>query len=192
MAVVIQEMVDAESAGVIFSQSPIDGDPSKIVITANFGLGETVVSAKSDPDTIIVENQFWNNLSKLNNQIVDLKNPNLRILDKKCGMKSKKLVMNENETIEMDVDPNDSENMSINDEMILKLAKIALELEEAFGTPRDIEFAINQVSMASIFFAFYFLQKFFAKLVFFANKKQKKKQKKFSNIYNHTSSPKLQ
>ena len=145
MAVVIQEMVDAESAGVIFSQSPIDGDPSKIVITANFGLGETVVSAKSDPDTIIVENQFWNNLSNLNNQIVDLKNPNLRILDKKCGMKSKKLVMNENETIEMDVDPNDSENMSINDEMILKLAKIALELEEAFGTPRDIEFAINQV-----------------------------------------------
>ena len=159
MAVVIQEMVDAESAGVIFSQSPIDGDPSKIVITANFGLGETVVSAKSDPDTIIVENQFWNNLSKLNNQIVDLKNPNLIILDKKCGMKSKKLVMNENETIEMDVDPNDSENMSINDEMILKLAKIALELEEAFGTPRDIEFAINQVRFQKKIFDL-FIKKF--------------------------------
>ena len=159
MAVIIQEMVDAESAGVIFSQSPIDGDPSKIVITANFGLGETVVSAKSDPDTIIVENQFWNNLSKLNNQIVDLKNPNLRILDKKCGMKSKKLVMNENETIEMDVDPDDSENMSINDEMILKLAKIALELEEAFGTPRDIEFAINQVRFQKKIFDL-FIKKF--------------------------------
>ena len=51
---------------------------------------------------------------------------------------------------------------------------------------------LGRLSMASIFFAFYFLQKFFAKLVFFANKKQKKNQKKFSNIYNHTSSPKLQ
>ena len=47
-------------------------------------------------------------------------------------------------------------------------------------------------TMASIFFAFYFLQKFFAKLVFFANKKQKKGKKNQQHIYNHTSSPKLQ
>ena len=140
MAVVIQEMVDAESAGVIFSQSPIDGNPSKIVITANFGLGETVVSAKSDPDTIIVENQFWDSTTS---KKID---PKLKILDKRCGLKSKKIIMNENETIEMDVGKDDSENMSITDEMILRLAKIALELEEAFGTPRDIEFAISKVS----------------------------------------------
>ena len=71
--------------------------------------------------------------------------PKLKILDKKCGLKSMKLVMNENETIEMDVEKDDSETMSITDEMILELAKIALELEEAFGSPRDIEFAINKV-----------------------------------------------
>ena len=40
MAVVIQEMVAAEAAGVLFTRDPINGDPSKIVITANFGLGE--------------------------------------------------------------------------------------------------------------------------------------------------------
>jgi hypothetical protein len=40
MAVVIQEMVAAEAAGVLFSRDPITGNPSKIVITANFGLGE--------------------------------------------------------------------------------------------------------------------------------------------------------
>ena len=40
MGVVIQEMVDADSAGVIFSRDPVTGNPSQIVITANYGLGE--------------------------------------------------------------------------------------------------------------------------------------------------------
>lgn len=40
MGVVIQEMVNAESAGVLFSRDPVSGNPGKIVITANYGLGE--------------------------------------------------------------------------------------------------------------------------------------------------------
>lgn len=40
MGVVIQEMVAPESAGVLFSRDPVTGDPSKVCITANFGLGE--------------------------------------------------------------------------------------------------------------------------------------------------------
>lgn len=40
MCVVIQEMVPAESAGVLFSRNPTSGDPSQIIITSNFGLGE--------------------------------------------------------------------------------------------------------------------------------------------------------
>ena len=40
MAVVVQEMVDADSAGVLFSRDPVTGNPSQIVITANYGLGE--------------------------------------------------------------------------------------------------------------------------------------------------------
>jgi pyruvate,water dikinase len=40
MAVVIQEMVAAESAGVLFTRDPISGNPSEMVITANYGLGE--------------------------------------------------------------------------------------------------------------------------------------------------------
>lgn len=40
MAVVIQEMVDAQVAGVLFSRDPVTGNPSQIYITANYGLGE--------------------------------------------------------------------------------------------------------------------------------------------------------
>ena len=42
MAVVVQEMVDADSAGVLFSRDPVTGNPSQIVITANYGLGEVI------------------------------------------------------------------------------------------------------------------------------------------------------
>ena len=40
MAVVIMEMVPADSAGVMFTCDPLTGDPSTIYITSNFGLGE--------------------------------------------------------------------------------------------------------------------------------------------------------
>ena len=40
MGVVIQEMANPETAGVMFSRNPVTGNPSEIVITANYGLGE--------------------------------------------------------------------------------------------------------------------------------------------------------
>ena len=40
MGVVVQEMVDAEAAGVMFTRDPFTGNPERIVITANYGLGE--------------------------------------------------------------------------------------------------------------------------------------------------------
>lgn len=40
MAVVVQTMVSADCAGVLFTQHPVSGDPHKLMITANFGLGE--------------------------------------------------------------------------------------------------------------------------------------------------------
>ena len=57
MAVVIQEMVSAESAGVMFTCDPVTSNPSCICITANFGLGESVVSAVADPDTYSLHRQ---------------------------------------------------------------------------------------------------------------------------------------
>ncbi|GAB6030504.1 hypothetical protein CHUAL_007366 [Chamberlinius hualienensis] len=59
MGVVIQEMVNAEIAGVLFSRDPITGSSAKMVITSNFGLGESVVSASAEPDYIILR-RTWN------------------------------------------------------------------------------------------------------------------------------------
>jgi phosphoenolpyruvate synthase/pyruvate phosphate dikinase len=40
MGVVVQEMVPAETAGVLFTRHPFSGNPRQLVITANYGLGE--------------------------------------------------------------------------------------------------------------------------------------------------------
>jgi len=52
MAVVIQQMINCDAAGVMFTCDPISGDEREIIITANYGLGESVVSAMAEPDTI--------------------------------------------------------------------------------------------------------------------------------------------
>lgn len=52
MAVVIQEMVECDAAGVMFTCDPLSGDEREIILTANYGLGESVVSASAEPDTV--------------------------------------------------------------------------------------------------------------------------------------------
>ena len=54
MGVVVQAMVDAESAGVLFSANPVTGARDQIVINAAWGLGEAVVSGLVTPDTLSV------------------------------------------------------------------------------------------------------------------------------------------
>lgn len=55
MAVVIQKMINCDSAGVVFTCDPVTGNERFVAITANYGIGESVVSALSEPDSIKVE-----------------------------------------------------------------------------------------------------------------------------------------
>ncbi len=55
MAVVVQRMVDAEFAGVMFTANPVTGERDQIVIDANPGLGEAVVSGLVTPDHYVVD-----------------------------------------------------------------------------------------------------------------------------------------
>ena len=51
MSVVVQRMVDAEAAGVLFTVNAITGERTEMVINASFGLGEAVVSGQVTPDS---------------------------------------------------------------------------------------------------------------------------------------------
>ena len=55
LAVVVQEMVDAEAAGILFTANPINGRRDEMVINAAWGLGEAIVGGLVSPDTIVAE-----------------------------------------------------------------------------------------------------------------------------------------
>jgi rifampicin phosphotransferase len=55
LAIVVQELIDADASGIVFTADPVTGDDSVIVINAAWGLGEAVVGGQVTPDTITVE-----------------------------------------------------------------------------------------------------------------------------------------
>ncbi|KAG4076423.1 hypothetical protein HA402_005866 [Bradysia odoriphaga] len=134
MAVVVQIMVPSDCAGVLFTRHPASGDPSKIMITANYGLGETVVSGAVDPDTFIVFRKYKAN--------------SLKILEKNIGSKKHYLHMSTsaqgNTVEEQTKTPTEQSQSCLSDEQILKLSTIGVLLEKLYGNARDIEWAVHK------------------------------------------------
>lgn len=64
VAVVVQEMIESEKAGIAFSVHPVTQDKNQMIIEAGFGLGESIVSGAITPDSYIV--------SKKDNKIIDI------------------------------------------------------------------------------------------------------------------------
>ena len=54
MGVTVQEMVDAEISGVMFTCNPVSGDPSMVAVNASWGLGLAVVGGEVTPDDYLV------------------------------------------------------------------------------------------------------------------------------------------
>ncbi|RUS84180.1 hypothetical protein EGW08_008067, partial [Elysia chlorotica] len=132
VGVVIQQMVSAQSAGVMFTADPVSGSNSVIVVNANFGLGESVVSGSSDPDTIRVDRDPE-----------DLHNPaRLQLGAIRVGQKKTCIVQAENGGIKEEVVSKQTSSVCLTEEMILKLASLGIELEKRFGSPRDVEWAV--------------------------------------------------
>ncbi|XP_046747290.1 uncharacterized phosphotransferase YvkC-like isoform X2 [Diprion similis] len=130
MGVCVQQMVNAEAAGVMFTRHPTSGDPRQILITANFGLGESVVSAMIEPDTVIVERSLNNDLA---------------VKDLKLGKKTHKVSMTLDEgTVTEELKDSYHNELCISEEVALKLSKMGTHLEALFGTARDIEWAVAQ------------------------------------------------
>lgn len=136
MAVVVQLMVPSDCAGVLFTRHPATGDPSQIMITANYGLGESVVSGTVDPDTYIVYRKYKAN--------------DFKILEKNIGSKKHQLHMSSavqgNNIEEETISKADQSRACLSDEQILKLSSIGLFLENMCGgNARDIEWAVYKV-----------------------------------------------
>lgn len=123
MAVVVQQMVFSESAGVGFSINPINGQLGEMVINSNFGLGESVVSGEGEVDQWIIEKSTR------------------AIHSATIGRKSLKVVSGLDGTNEVELSEDDSETASLRDEQVTELADLLVKVEASYGFPQDIEWA---------------------------------------------------
>lgn len=129
ISVGVQEMINAKAAGVIFTINPVTGESDQIIIEANWGIGESVVSGSITPD----------------NYVVDKKT--LKILKKRIATKTVEYIRDPktSKTIHADVPADRQEQQCLTDEEITRLSELAKRIEEHYaGYPQDIEFAIDR------------------------------------------------
>jgi pyruvate,water dikinase len=126
MGVVIQRMVDARCAGVMFTRSPTSGDRSVVAVEACWGLGSALVGGDVTPDAYVVNKVTGEIIKrtvspKLRLQIRDPIGPGVRTED----------VPEELRTVPC-----------LADEELGALVRLARRIESHYGAPQDIEWAI--------------------------------------------------
>ncbi|MGM0387442.1 MAG: phosphoenolpyruvate synthase [Natrinema limicola] len=124
IAVVVQQMVDAEKSGVMFTSHPSTGDPT-MIIEAAWGLGEAVVSGAVSPDNYIIDRAD--------------RSMDVTVAEKK--------VMHEKDeetgqTVEREVTEDKRTARVLDADEIDELMNLGERVEEHYGEPQDVEWAI--------------------------------------------------
>jgi phosphohistidine swiveling domain-containing protein len=125
LAVVVQRMVESESAGVMFTANPANGRRNEAVVSAAWGLGESVVSGSVTPDSIVVEKESG------------------RVISCEISNKEVMTAYTESGTEEQPVPEAQRRQPVLDDEMAAELASYGARIEELYGTPQDIEWALS-------------------------------------------------
>lgn len=123
IAVVVQQLVPADAAGVIFTANPVTGARNEVVINASWGLGEAIVSGRVTPDTIVLNKQTGRIVSQ---QVADKEAMTVRLHDG---------------TREEPVPDERRRRAVLGSEQAEELAKLGMKIEELYGRPMDIEWA---------------------------------------------------
>ena len=127
MAVVVQRMVNARKAGVMFTRSPLTGDRSVITIEAAWGLGSAVVSGEVTPDRFVI--------AKITGEISvrEISDKHVQHLPSPNGG------VDEVET------PEEMRRVPcLSDAELTALRDIGRNIERHYGRPQDIEWAIDR------------------------------------------------
>jgi phosphoenolpyruvate synthase/pyruvate phosphate dikinase len=122
VGIVVQALLDPETAGVMFTMNPITGEDER-VIEASWGLGEAVVAGRVIPDHFRLARSG-------------------EVLERVPGVK--KLAIRtrpEGGTIDEEVAPELVERLCLDDEELAALSDLADRCEQVWGRSRDIEWA---------------------------------------------------
>ncbi len=125
MAVVVQRMVAADLAGVLFTCDPVRKRRDRMVVEAVLGLGEAVVSGQVTPDHYVLTRRGEVKKAHVHRQ------PYAIVAAEAGGVEERPL----------DADVGGARK--VGDDVLAELARIGDDLEERLGTPQDIEWAVQ-------------------------------------------------
>ena len=137
LSVGVQQMVQAEASGVMFSLDTETGFPDVVLINGAWGLGETVVQGSVTPDRYMVYKPLLGNDSLV------------PIIEKQCGSKLIKMVYadtGDTPTITLDTTVAEQQALVLSDGETLQLARWAALIEQHYGKPMDMEWARDSIS----------------------------------------------
>jgi pyruvate,water dikinase len=125
IGVAVLKMVNARAAGVLFTADPNTGDRSRMIIEANWGLGESVVGGEAMPDVFILDKE------------------SLAVIEKKLGSKGKYIVFKEIGVVEEETPSEKKAAFCLTDEEAIEIGRLGKSLEAHFNVPQDTEWAID-------------------------------------------------
>jgi pyruvate,water dikinase len=124
IAVVVQELVPADAAGVLFTANPVTGARDQMVINAAWGLGEAIVGGQVTPDTLIVDKQTGavESLHVADKDVMTVRLPE--------------------GTREEAVPAEKRQRAALPPAQAAELVRLGVEIERLYGQPMDIEWAM--------------------------------------------------
>jgi pyruvate,water dikinase len=136
VAVVIQKMVQSEISGIAFTVHPVTEDYDQMIIEAGLGLGEAIVSGQITPDSYIIAKGEMSiidiNVSEQNRKLI-------RKIGKKKGVEDEE--NKSNHWVKLGKEGN---KQKLTGKQIIVAAKLFQKIENHYGFPCDIEWAMEK------------------------------------------------
>ncbi len=124
LAVVVQELVPADAAGILFTANPLTGSRDQVMIDAAWGLGEAIVGGQVTPDIVVVEKSSG------------------AVVEEQINQKDVMTVRTLDGTREEPV-PGDLRTRAVlSPARAAELARVGVRIEEQYGRPMDVEWAL--------------------------------------------------
>ncbi len=127
IAVLVLALVDAAASGVVYTVDPtVAGSRDQLGVHSIFGLGELLVSGAAHADSFLFDRSIST------------------IQEKRKGRQQEKLVLAGDHLVETPLDEDEQNSFSINDALAVDLAGWGRRIEEYYGHPQDIEWAVTK------------------------------------------------
>ena len=124
LAVVVQELVPADAAGIMFTANPVTGGHDQVMINAAWGLGEAIVGGLVTPDTVVVDKN------------------NGAIVTSEINEKDVMTVHTPTGTHEEPVPADQRRQAVLSPAQVAELARIGVRIEQLYDRPMDIEWVL--------------------------------------------------